>query len=590
MRETLARAIQPLLALLLASAAAIWLIPATAPLEPSTSLAHPIGRVAQANPEVGAAVAELECEDADHCWQNFQHALLTWTPSAGAHAIPAGPLLTVYDASGGPEGSFGFATATARDHGGGTSQHFDDGGIFTAGSSALEVTGELWRLYLDTGAENGLLGYPISNLHTDAAGVGTQQFADGLIQVTQAPLAIWGEIAKAYTGEWGGADGTLGLAVAETRTYPVGDDTGYAQTFENGEVFSSKKYGTHLVSGAMLENFAARGMEASELGPPRSAIVTVSGGQTQDFAGGTAYLKSETGQIHPMMYGDIRNRYNELGGLDSTLGFPISDRTAVGDAFYQRFDNGALVWVPQRGAMAIDTIAFEEWLRRPAALGQPVQDSWTSDRGVHTKFDNREVISADGNLYSSDPVGPQTAVLICDSQCGPENSWLDRGARDAGYSSVVKRGYGGAGYSVAPPALTTSVANAVMGNEVMLPAGDPGVVILSLGGNDAAAGMSDGRIREDAQRLIARVQQLYPDTPLVVNGVLSRDDAGHARRRQVDKIITDVARSMGVRTISLSGWGTKDKLEYQDNVHLTDKGHQQMGSAYGPALRKALGF
>ncbi len=589
MRETLARATQPALALLLACAAAIWLIPAAAPLEPSASLASPIGKVAQANPEVGRATGDIECEDADHCWQNFQHALLTWTPDTGAHDVPAGPILTVYDTAGGPEGSYGFATQSARTHTGGISQHFEHAGVFTAGERALTVTGEIWPLYAGSGAENGPLGYPISDLHDDPTGIGVQRFTTGLVQVSETPIPIWGEIARLYTTEWGDSEGKLGTATEPPRTFPVGEDEGVAQAFQHGQAFSTEKYGTHLVTGAMLDNYAARGMETSALGPPRSEAITVTGGQTQDFAGGTAYLKEATGEMYPMMYGDIRNRYNELGGLDSTLGFPASDRTAVGAAFYQRFDNGALVWVPERGAMVIDTMAFEEWLRRPDALGLPVQDSWAGDRGTHTKFDNREVITADGNLYSADPVGPQTAVLICDSQCNVENSWLDQGARDAGYSSVVKRGYGGAGYSVAPPALTTSVADAVMGNEVMLPAGDPGVVILSLGGNDATFGMSDERIREDARRLITRVQQLYPDTPLVVNGVLSRDDAGHARRRQVDKIIMDVAKSLGVRNISLSGWGSRDKLEYADNVHLTTKGHQQMGTVYGPALRKALG-
>lgn len=589
MRETLARAAQPLLALLLACAAAIWLIPAAAPLEPSASLASPIGKVAQANPEVGRATGDIECEDADHCWQNFQHALLTWTPTNGAQVVPAGPVLSVYSHAGGPTGAFGFASETARQHKGGTSQHFDKGGIFTAGDRALQVTGELWPLYIKNGAENGKLGYPLTNLHENPAGIGIQRFADGLIQVREAPIAIWGEIADLYTSEWGEDQGKLGPAVGAPREFFVGDEPGTTQRFEQGQAFSTETFGTHIVSGVMLDNYSARGMEASELGPPRSAAVTVTGGQSQDFAGGTGYLKNDATAMYPMMYGDIRTRYNELGGVDSSLGFPTSDRTPVGNAFYQRFDNGALVWVPDRGAMNIDSVAFEEWLKRPGTLGQPVEDSWSDERGVHTRFDNREVITAGGQLYSADPVGPNTAVLICDSQCTPPASWLDVGVRSAGFDSVVKRGYAGAGYGVAPPTLTTSVAEAVTGNEVMLPAGDPGVVILSLGGNDASLGLSDGQIREDARRLIARVQELYPDTPLVVNGVLSRDDAGHTRRRQVDKIVMDVAKSMGVRNISLSGWGTRDKLEYADNVHLTDKGHQQMGTVYGPALRKALG-
>lgn len=589
MRETLARAAQPFLALLLACAAAIWLIPAAAPLEPSASLASPIGKVAQANPEVGRATSDIECEDADHCWQNFQHALLTWTPDTGAHDVPAGPILTVYDTAGGPEGSYGFATQSARTHTGGTSQHFEHAGVFTAGERALTVTGEIWPLYAGSGAENGPLGYPISDLHDDPTGVGVQRFTTGLVQVSETPIPIWGEIARLYTTEWGNSEGKLGTATEPPRTFPVGDDEGIAQAFQHGQAFSTEKYGTHMVTGAMFDNYAARGMETSKLGPPRSEAITVTGGQTQDFAGGTAYLKEATGEMYPMMYGDILDRYNVLGGPDSPLGLPISDRTAIGDSFYQRFDNGALVWVPERGALVIDGVAFEEWLSRPDALGRPVQDSWSDERGVHTKFDHQEVISSNNKLYSADPVGHDTALIICDSQCVPPDSWLDRGAHTAGFASIIKRGYSGAGYSTRPPMLTTAVADAVLGNEVLLPAGNPGVVILSLGGNDATAGRSDDRIRQDAQLLISRVQQLYPDTPLVVNGVLSREDAGHVRRREVDKIIIDVAKSLGVRSISLAGWGTQDSLDYADNVHLTDKGHQQMGTVYGPALRKALG-
>jgi len=79
------------------------------------------------------------------------------------------------------------------------------------------------------------------------------------------------------------------------------------------------------------------------------------------------------------VHGDIRNTYNNLGGPNGILGFPISDETGTPDGAgrYNHFRNGSIYWSHRTGPAALwgkvhDCWAASGWERGP--LGYPVEN------------------------------------------------------------------------------------------------------------------------------------------------------------------------------------------------------------------------
>ncbi len=166
---------------------------------------------------------------------------------------------------------------------------------------------------------------------------------------------------------------------------------------------------------------------------------------------------------------------------------------------------------------------------------------------------------------------PTTALLICDSQCTGD-SWIDQGARGAGFDQIVKRGFPGAGYLAPSSAAGTGVADGVVRNAILLPDGAPGVIIVTLGGNDAARSEPAAAVTAAMDQLVAVLRQAYPDAPIVIDGVMSRRDAAHAGRRAMDAVIVAEAERLGCLAISVAGWVSDYSAPQLDNVHLTPRG------------------
>lgn len=89
------------------------------------------------------------------------------------------------------------------------------------------------------------------------------------------------------------------------------------------------------------------------------------------------YYSKETGahEIH----GDIRAKYNLLGGAASLLGLPVTDETVPPDGIgrYNHFQDGSIYWTPNTGPMMVrgairDMWASQRWELGP--FGYPVAD------------------------------------------------------------------------------------------------------------------------------------------------------------------------------------------------------------------------
>lgn len=184
----------------------------------------------------------------------------------------------------------------------------------------------------------------------------------------------------------------------------------------------------------------------------------------------------------------------------------------------------------------------------------------------------------------------RTAVLIGDSQSEPDHGWTRQGLAAAGYS-VYFAGRGGTGY-VASNGQTGNYIDALERGDWKLPFGDPPLVVLAGGGNDAARGASNAQIVANAERLIARIKQRYPEARLAMIGTLARGaNYGGGRRTEVDALLGSLARRHALPYVGVGDWLTKYRLTHlmADSVHMSKQGHNALGAILGRRI-ESLGL
>jgi hypothetical protein len=105
----------------------------------------------------------------------------------------------------------------------------------------------------------------------------------------------------------------------------------------------------------------------------------VPSGFVQRYAGCDIYYSSSTGAHE--VHGDIRAKYNALGGAGGVLGLPSTDETGTPDGVgrYNHFVGGSIYWTPHTGPMMVrgsirNLWASQGWEASP--LGYPVADEY----------------------------------------------------------------------------------------------------------------------------------------------------------------------------------------------------------------------
>lgn len=184
---------------------------------------------------------------------------------------------------------------------------------------------------------------------------------------------------------------------------------------------------------------------------------------------------------------------------------------------------------------------------------------------------------ATGRLEVVVPDVRRTAVLIGDSQSGGADTWPQLALHELGYS-VRFLGAGGTGFVATNGAGDANYHDALTSGDWVLPHGDPALVVVEGGGNDARSGASDGDILASANALILELERTYPSSRMVMIGTLSRSATdGGARRAEVDALLGTFARQRGIPFVSAGGWLTTHALKgfLADDVHLNPVGHQK---------------
>ncbi|KIA73368.1 hypothetical protein ANMWB30_22950 [Arthrobacter sp. MWB30] len=552
-----------------------------------------IGKLYDSNSDVrrslGSAISG-EIPIGNGMYQRFEHGAIYNSPVWGAHATLDGDIQTRFLADGGPTGKLGFPTTEKQAFAGGWIQGFSSKDItWGPGVGAMDISHGMFRKWA---TDPGRLGWPILEEFTTASNATRQDFQRGSM--------LWTAADGAHPAQ--GAIGDRWLTSgAETGSHgnPVSDEIGgwrnggIFQVFEHGWIYFSPATGAHSVWGAIGALWAQTGREAGYLGYPTTDEIPTGNGVYQRFENGTVFHSPTTG-THVMTPGGIETRFNAGGGAAGELGFPTTETIPYAGGYVQGFAHAEIIWGPNTGAKVIGHGIYQKWAANPGQFGWALSDEWVDGRGAHLRFQNQEVIwdLPTAELHSAEPVDSSTVVFLGDSQLAAEgiDSWGEQAAYRAGLTHQIEHAFGGLGYVSPNLYAGGSAEQALVDDHVLLPQGKPGAIVLTLGGNDATTGASDAEILAAANKTWDELIRKYPDTRIIINGVLSRSDAGHLRRRQVDDLIIKAAQARGLRTISAAGLATKagaDSL-YQDNVHLTQAGHDKVADYYTPLLKAAL--
>jgi acyl-CoA thioesterase-1 len=183
-----------------------------------------------------------------------------------------------------------------------------------------------------------------------------------------------------------------------------------------------------------------------------------------------------------------------------------------------------------------------------------------------------------------------TAVLIGDSQSEPSNAWPRQALAALGYRPFFC-GLGGTGF-VAANGKTGNYITALQRGDWKLPYGEPPLVVIQGGGNDAAKGATDAQIASNADQLISSLQQRYPGSKFAMIGTLARGaNYGGGRRTQVDTLLGTIAEKNGIPFVSVGDWLTRYNLTrlLADGLHMKATGHDILGVLLGTRL-KSLGL
>jgi acyl-CoA thioesterase-1 len=224
-----------------------------------------------------------------------------------------------------------------------------------------------------------------------------------------------------------------------------------------------------------------------------------------------------------------------------------------------------------------------------AAAGKPLQVAPTPsslDLPVGSLYKNpatnrNELVLADVR---------HTAVLIGDSQAMPKDSWPQQGIAALGYKLHVV-GMGGTGF-VASNGKTGNYIDALQRGDWILPYGDPPLIVVQGGGNDASQKATDTQITSNAERLLAALKKRYPGAKLAMIGTLARGASnGGGRRTEVDALLGRIAAKHSIPFVSTGDWLTRYNAvgDLQDGVHLKPSGHSKLGTVLAGQLT-ALGL
>jgi uncharacterized protein with LGFP repeats len=239
----------------------------------------------------------------------------------------------------------------------------------------------------------GVLGWPTAT--ATALGTGwVQRFKGGSVYFSTSTggYGVAGATDAHYTA-LRGPQGALGWPEALAAARTAAGITGTRQTFQQGDVYSSKAGTAAVLSPARAALSAASASApapatvpvAADLGWPTAdaqAVTTAGGGTVQPFTGGRLYLR--TGGTPVPVAGTVLQTYLARGEMASALGWPAAAATTITaqgiGGTQQVFTSGAVQVTPA----GTRTVTSSIWGDYRVNLGAAGTLGWATAQPVHS--------------------------------------------------------------------------------------------------------------------------------------------------------------------------------------------------------------
>lgn len=293
-----------------------------------------------------------------------------WSSSTSTHAVQ-GAIYSDYQSQGGPP-NMGLPISDEHPISNGRVSYFagtacgsnSGSGIYwTASTNAHTVRGCIYQKYRTLNEANGLLGFPkydeqpITNSSGTVighvsyfAGTNCGSASGSAIYDGAGDNDVYGCIYQHYiSSAIGGPTGFLGLPKSDEQEVYSSSGAGigrynafqgsYCGSSQYGKIWFSGGTGARETHGCIGQKYEDLGGPASFLGFPTSDEYSIAGGRANDFAGGTCG-NAGGGHIYKLpttnaqeVHGCIATYYlNSQGGPGGWLGFPTSDEFGVYDS------------------------------------------------------------------------------------------------------------------------------------------------------------------------------------------------------------------------------------------------------------------
>ncbi|GAA2749859.1 hypothetical protein [Amnibacterium kyonggiense] len=302
--------------------------------------------------------------------QTFQKGTI-YTSPAGSVGV-AGSVLTKYNALGGPGGNLGWPRRAAVNRtgtNGGTAQAFQKGTVYVSTAGTAAVLAPIYSTFGANGYELGSLGWPAGDAVTSSAhgGATWQAFQGGRVvvasgkatTVTGKVLAIWK--ARSYEA------GSLGWPTGNATTLTVAGKKGVLQSFQTGVVTVTNT--AYTVTGSVGKNYLSAGGPTGYLRWPISANAQQSaggGGWIQQFSNGIVSSNAKAG-VHGISNSPTLTRYLGLKGPAGVLGW-LKSNTKVSGGKVAAFTGGN-IYASSKGAFSMTGPILTKYLQKKGQAG-----------------------------------------------------------------------------------------------------------------------------------------------------------------------------------------------------------------------------
>ncbi|MDO5750913.1 MAG: GDSL-type esterase/lipase family protein [Rothia sp. (in: high G+C Gram-positive bacteria)] len=188
---------------------------------------------------------------------------------------------------------------------------------------------------------------------------------------------------------------------------------------------------------------------------------------------------------------------------------------------------------------------------------------------------------------STEALTEKDILTIGDSQVWAK-SWVSLGIKEAGFTPRLYR-CNGVGF-VTSTKDCYSYYEGIVNKHWALPTGTPRAIYINASGNDLNHSVEEV---SNAQRaVITALKERYPNSTILLAGVVSSNNDTHAKRREYSEATQKVAEEMNVKYVDVTGWQSLflSSEDLIDNVHLLDEAQHKLADPLARKIKQLLGL